>query len=216
MGKAIRKYLLLVIVLNFILTQNSYAQDKNNLWSFGIGINAIDFYPTNAPNTGNEDGFLNELFNIRDHWNIGGPQFLVTRHLVQNLSIEGLLAINQVTKYGDVQLDKSTYFGLDLNLRYSFIDTTKDFTIFVLAGTGYTSFNPETVWIGGTPIKFGSGGTINIGGGANYWFSNTLGLNVEALYKSSVSEKLPSHFYYGLSLVYRLNPPGKNSWRDCF
>ena len=113
-------------------------------------------------------------------------------------------------------IEKYTYVGMDINFRYSFIDTTKDFTFFALAGAGYTSFNPETIWVGGTPIKFGSGGALNIGGGANYWFSDTLGLNFEALYKSSVSEKLSSHFYAGLSLVFRLKSKGNARWRDCF
>ncbi len=112
--------------------------------------------------------------------------------------------------------EKYTYVGMDINFRYSFIDTTKDFTFFALAGIGYTSFNPETIWVEGEPIKFGSGGILNIGGGANYWFSDTLGLNFEALYKFSVSEKLSSHFYSGLSLVFRLKSHGNFLWRDSF
>lgn len=212
----IRKYKILFLVgITFFIDVLIYGQNEDNLWVFGIGANAIDYYPSNAPNTGNEGGFLNQLSNANDHWNIGGPQILVTRFLGRNLSVDGLLAFNKITKYGDVQLEKSTYIGMDINARYSFIDTTKDFTIFVLAGIGYNSFNPETVWVEGIPIKFGSGGTLNIGGGANYWFSNTLGLNFEALYKSSLSDKLPSHFYYGLSLVFRLNSGNSSDWRNC-
>jgi len=202
------------LVLSLFFIQPSYSQSETNPWVLGIGLNAIDYYPSQAPNTGNDDGFLNELFNIEDHWNVGGPQILITRYLVKNLSVDGLLAFNKISKYGDVKVEKSTYIVMDINARYSFIDTNKDFTIFVLAGLGYNSFNPETVWVGGVPIKFGSGGTFNIGGGANYWFSDTFGLNFESLYKFSLADKLPSHFYYGLSLVFRVKSENSFNWRN--
>jgi len=212
----VRNYITSFLVcIALFINALSYGQSENNVWVFGIGANAIDYFPSNAPNTGNEGGFLNEISNANNHWNVGGPQILATRYLAKNLSVDGLLTFNQITKYGDVQLKKSTYIGMDINVRYSFIDTTKDFTIFVLAGIGYNSFNPETVWVGATPIKFGSGATLNIGGGANYWFSDMLGLNFEALYKSGLSDKLPSHFYYGLSLVFRLNSGKSSDWRNC-
>ena len=53
----------------------TYGQSETNLWVFGIGVNAIDYYPSNAPNTGNDGGFLNQLFNTKNHWNIGSPNF---------------------------------------------------------------------------------------------------------------------------------------------
>lgn len=203
MKKILRKYFLHLFLISLLLYQKSYAQSENNLWVFGIGANAIDFFPTNATNTGNDGGFLNELFNVEDHWNFGGPQLLATRYLVKNLSVDGLLSFNQITKYGDVPVDKTTYIGMDVNLRYSFIDTSKDFTIFALAGGGYT-------------FAFYSGGTVNAGAGANYWFTDTLGLNFEALYKYNSSDfRLAPHFYYGLSLVFRVNAGQSNGWRNC-
>jgi len=204
-----RKYLILLLLFYFIAVQKNYSQSENNRWIVGIGANAIDFYPTLAPYTGNENGFLNELFNVEDHWNFGGPQILVTRYLVKNLSVEGLLTYNQISKYGDVKIEKTTYFGLDINFRYSLIDTTRDFTIFVLSGLGYTSFNPTFTF----NLPMGSAPTFNLGGGANYWFTDTVGLNAEALYKNGFYN-LPSHFYYGLSLVFRLNSGKPIIWRN--
>lgn len=204
MINSLKIYLFLFIGLNIFTIQHGYTQDKNNLWIVGIGANAIDYFPSHAPNTGNDGGFLNEIFNIEDHWNIGGPQIIVTRYLVKNLSVDGLLSLNQITKYGDVPVDKTTYFGMDINLRYSFIDTTKDFTIFALAGVGYT-------------FAFNSGGTVNFGGGSNYWFTETLGVNFEALYKYNSSKfQLAPHFYYGLSLVFKLNNNKSSGWRNCY
>lgn len=203
MKKILRKTPILLLLFSLLCIQLNYSQNENNLWIVGVGANAIDYFPSHAPNTGNDDGFLNELFNVRDHWNIGGPQIMATRYLVKNLSVDGLLSFNQITKYGDVPVDKTTYFGVDINLRYSFIDTAKDFTVFVLAGGGYTT-------------AFYSGGTLNAGGGVNYWFTETVGVNFEALYKYNSSDfKLAPHFYYGLNLVFKLNTGNSSGWRNC-
>jgi len=195
--------------------QQNYSQDENNKWILGIGVNAIDFFPTNAEGTGNDGGFFNQISNSRDHWNISGPQIMATRHMVKNLSVDGLLSFNNIEKYGDVSIEGGNYIGIDINFRYSFMDTPKDFTIFVLAGGGYTSFNPGSVSIGGEFFDLGSGGTLNGGLGLNYWISNALGLHTQALYKHGSSGfKLSPHFYYSLSLVFNFNFYSNFTWRD--
>jgi hypothetical protein len=188
-----KKFIVLCAFSLFVLN-NTYAQEKSNPWVFGIGANAIDYFPGNAPNTGNDNGFLNEIFNSREHWNISAPQIMVTRYLIDNLSADGLISFNSITKYGNYTIDKESYFAFDVNLRYSFIDTSKDFTIFALVGGGYT-FALDT-----------SGGTFNLGGGMNYWFNDVVGLNLEAFYKHNSDDfQLAPHFYYALNVVFRLN-----------
>jgi len=204
---------LYLFTISLFISGLVYGQDENNVWVVGIGINAVDFYPTNAPGNGNHGGFLNEFFNAEDHWNISAPQIMVTRHLVKNLSVDGLISFNSIKKYGDVAIEKTSYIGMDVNFRYSFMDTSKAFTIFALAGGGYTSFNPETLWIEGEEIKFGSGLTLNVGGGINYWFNDTMGLNLEGLYKQNWSKVRP-HLFYSLSLVFKLNSSSNFTWRD--
>ena len=203
MRKCIIKYVFFYIIITLFLIQENYAQDEHSKWVFGIGLNAIDYFPSQASNTGNDDGFLNELFNIEDHWNISAPQILVTRHLVQNLSVDGLLTFNHITKYGDVLVDGTTYVGMDINFRYSFLDPSKDFTVFMLLGAGYSSV-------------FYSEGTVNAGGGVNYWLNDKVGVNFETLYKHNLpGSKLAPHFYYGLSIVFRLNFVRSFNWRNC-
>jgi len=193
---------LYLFAISLFISGLVYSQDENNVWVVGIGINAVDYYPTNAPGTGNDDGFLNEVFNVADHWNISGPQIITTRHLVKNLSVDGLLSFNSIKKYGDVAVEKTSYLGIDVNFRYSFMDTSKAFTVFALAGGGYT-------------FVFYSGATINGGFGLNYWISDKIGIHTQALYKYNSSEyKLEPHLYYSLSLVFKLNSSSNFSWRD--
>ncbi len=87
-------------------------------------------------------------------------------------------------------------------MRYNFIDTSKEFTLFLLGGGGYTS-------------AMNSGGTINFGGGLNYWFNNVIGINVQGLYKHSSSKhKLAPHFYSAISLVFKLKSKKVFIWRN--
>jgi hypothetical protein len=194
--------ILCLFIISLFISEFVYSQDVNNVWIVGIGINAVDYFPTNSLGNGNDDGFLNEIFNIEDHWNISGPQIMATRYLINNLSVDGLLAFNNIKKYGDTSVEKTNYIGFDINFRYSFMDTSKAFTIFALVGGGYT-------------FAFYSGGTVNGGGGMNYWISDTIGLHTQAIYKYNSSNfKLNPHFYYSLSLVFKLQAASNFTWRD--
>ncbi|MDC9722994.1 MAG: hypothetical protein PSN34_09525, partial [Urechidicola sp.] len=64
--------------LFILISINIYSQKQND-WVLGIGINYIDFFPTNEPSelTGNEVGLFNEIANSRDHWNIYVPMITV-------------------------------------------------------------------------------------------------------------------------------------------
>ena len=55
--------LLLAFLLCVGLT--TYAQDQNNPWSIGIGINAVDYYPVGE--TAPQGELFDEYFNIGDH-----------------------------------------------------------------------------------------------------------------------------------------------------
>ncbi|MDP2069974.1 MAG: OmpA family protein, partial [Lutibacter sp.] len=63
------KKIIFSLLLLVAITAN--AQDKNNPWAIGIGVNAVDFYPTNVniPN-GGYGGWGDEFFNAGDHYNI--------------------------------------------------------------------------------------------------------------------------------------------------
>ena len=62
---------LLVVVLVLVGFNNIQAQDENNPWAVGFGINAIDVYPTGDSDAAFPTGTLfSEYFNANDHWNI--------------------------------------------------------------------------------------------------------------------------------------------------
>ena len=202
----LKKWCFLLILT--LLVNVSYAQSEDNKWVIGVGINAIDYFPinnaTHGVNTGNPDGFFNEVTNAEDHWNIGLPKLSIARHLVNKLSLELGLSFNKITKFGDIPVNDINYFSIDGNFQYSLLNPEGTFVPFLIAGGGYTFADK-------------SGGTVNGGVGANLWISRSTGLNAQWIYKyNSPDFSLVPHFYYSLTVVYKLGQFKNPKWRsDC-
>ena len=78
------------------------AQDKNNPFSVGFGVNAVDFYPTN-PGLMGHGSWFNEYVNVGDHYNAipAISKVTVGKHLTDDFSIEAAGAINTISNVGD-------------------------------------------------------------------------------------------------------------------
>ena len=64
--KNLSRLLFVAVLLASFSTAN--AQDKNNPWAFGLGINAVDPYPVGEPLPQGE--FFDEFLNANDHYNV--------------------------------------------------------------------------------------------------------------------------------------------------
>ncbi len=195
------KKLLFVLVLFVGFGMN--AQDENNPWKIDVGVNAVDFYPTNQPGLGN---WFDEYFNIGDHYNIvpSISRIHVGRYLGDGFSLGVALSVNQITKVGDAEVDGISYFGSDLDIRYDLNNVfgqSKWFDPYVAIGGGYTFIDKE------------GAGTFNGGLGFNIMFTDFLGLNLQSTYKHSFDEarQLP-HFQHALGLVIKFG--GKDTDGD--
>ncbi|MDV7186476.1 hypothetical protein R3X25_04220 [Lutibacter sp. TH_r2] len=188
-----------ITVLLLFFSLISYAQDENNRFVIGLGLNAIDYFPIEDMPNGNDGGFMNELFNSKDHWNVGGPRINATYYWKHKISFDAAFSLNTISKFGDVDVENRTYYAFDLHAQYSFLKPEKKFQPYLLIGAGYSSV-------------FYGGGTFNSGIGANYWISDSIGINAQGLYKyNSDDYKLYSHFYYSLGVVFKLNSNGGGS-----
>ena len=175
------------------ITANS--QDKNNPWAIGIGVNAVDFYPTNVDIPTGYGGWGDEFFNTADHYNIlpSVSKISVGKYLADGFTIEAAGTLNKISKMGDNSVSDLMYYGLDGALKYdlnNIIGQTSWFDPYVLVGGGYT-------WLD----KFGTA-TVNGGGGINFWFSDNIGLNVESKYKHVFeNENILQHFQHSVGIV---------------
>ncbi len=198
MSALFRKNAALFFLVLFVMSYKLYSQDEYNKWVLGIGINAVDYYPTNEPGMG---GWFDQITNARDHWNIYGPKVSATRHLKNRFSIEASMSVNNITKIGELPANNLLYFALDGNIQYRLLENGRKLAPFVYGGGGYT-------W-----VEWHGAGTVNAGIGTNYWFTDMIGANVQAGLKyNSPDYALMSHIYYSLSVVFKLNSRKKTSW----
>ncbi|WP_424492686.1 OmpA family protein [Salinimicrobium sp. GXAS 041] len=170
-------------MLSFTAVQ---AQDENNPWAIGIGMNAVDFYPTgeDAP----LGGYFEDFFNVGDHWNIlpGFTRLSVARNIGGGFYFEGAGSVNMIERFGDDSWDRLTYYSLDGTFNYSFRNDANAgwFDPFVGAGGGYSWVDDE----GAATLD----GTV----GLNFWFSDNIALSVQTVYKHAFQDDFNSHFQH--------------------
>lgn len=182
--------LLVVILIVAVGMNNLQAQDENNPWQIGFGVNAIDVFPTGddeaLTNFGFQTGsFGSEFFNANDHWNIlpSISYVSVSRYLGDGFSVGVRGSLNRIQNLGDVRVDDLSHYAVDGTVKYNFLKNTK-LDPFVEIGGGYT-------WVD----EIGAG-TVNGGVGLNIWFSDNIGFTVQTSYKHAFEDYLVKHFQH--------------------
>ncbi len=177
---------LMVVVLVLLGVNNIQAQDENNPWAVGFGINAIDVYPTNDSDAPFPTGTLfSEYFNANDHWNIlpSISYVSVSRYIGDGFSAGIRGSLNRIDKLGDVRADDLSHYAIDGTIKYNILKNTK-VDPFVEIGGGYT-------WVD----EIGAG-TVNGGIGVNYWFTENVGAHIQTSYKHAFEDFGVKHFQH--------------------
>tara|TARA_R110000796_G_scaffold183498_2_gene299937 strand:+ start:5470 stop:6810 length:1341 start_codon:yes stop_codon:yes gene_type:complete len=179
---------LLVVALLFVGFNSIQAQDENNPWQVGFGVNAIDVYPTSDVSS-----FGNEYFNATDHWNIlpSISYISVSRFVGSGFSVGARGSLNRIDKLGDASADDLSHYAVDGTIKYAFLKNTV-IDPFVEIGGGYT-------WVD----EIGAG-TVNGGVGLNVWFTENIGLTLQTSYKHAFEDYGVKHFQHlaGLSIKF--------------
>ncbi|OBX26701.1 thrombospondin type 3 repeat-containing protein [Gelidibacter algens] len=193
-----RIFFAMLLLLSF---SNVSAQDENNPWAIGVGVNAVDLYPTGEDGQGE---IFDEYFNFGDHYNIlpSLSSVSVSRYLSDGFSITAAGTINEISKVGDASADDLSYYGLDGTVRYSFASLVNSpiFEPYLGVGGGYT-------WVD----EVGAG-TLNGTLGFNLWFSENIGVTVQSSYKHAFEDYLPTHFQHTVGLALKFG--GKDTDGD--
>jgi len=185
-----RLFFVAVLIASF---STSNAQDKNNPWAVSFGANAVDFFPVGeeAP----QGDYFAEYFKVGDHWNIlpSISTLSVSRYLSDGFTLTAKGSLNTIDKFGDSSVDDLTYYGLDGNVSYSFMDLLNSKTVdpYLGVGGGYT-------WVD----EIGAG-TLNGTLGFKFWFSEKLGVDIQSAYKHSFEDYLPSHFQHSVGVIFK-------------
>jgi OmpA-OmpF porin, OOP family len=162
--KEMKNITFFILGLMIFGSTNSQAQDANNPWIVGIGINFVS-NPDNKK----------DLFKTSE-WNIipAISKINAGRYLKYGFSFEAAATLNKITKNAGLQVPGFSYVALDGNFKYdlnNIIGKTGFFDPYTLLGGGYTSADKK-----GT-------GTFNYGAGINLWVYKNLGLNFQTIGK---------------------------------
>ncbi|HEX9827329.1 MAG TPA: OmpA family protein [Flavobacteriaceae bacterium] len=189
----------LFFAMLLLLSFNAKAQDENNPWAIGIGVNAVDFYPTgeDAP----LGDYFDQFFNFGDHYNMvpSLSSVWVSRYLSDGFSLTVAGSLNKIEHFGDASADDLSYYGIDGTIKYNFLKSTT-FDPYLGVGGGYT-------WVD----EIGAG-TLNGALGFNLWFSENVGVTVQTSYKHAFEDYLSSHFQHTAGLVIKFG--GKDTDGD--
>ncbi len=194
---------------------NVNAQDENNPWAISVGVNAVDYYPTNDPtmvsDTGINTGWYSQFFNADDHYNMvpSVSRLSVGRYIASGFSLEVAGTYNKIDQVGETTLNNElTYIGADLAIMYDlnniFLKNAKTFDPYAFVGGGYTWMEEE------------GSATFNGGLGANIWLGKNLGLYIQSAYKHVFDEDYPNvqqpHFQHSAGVKFRFG--GKDTDGD--
>ncbi|WP_299115833.1 OmpA family protein [uncultured Winogradskyella sp.] len=195
---------LLFVAVLFASFSTANAQDKNNPWAFGLGVNAVDFYPVGEDIP--QGDFFDEFVNANDHYNFLPflSRITVSRYLDEGFTFTVAGSLNRINKFGsNVNLSTGeettnrvsdlTYFAVDGTVSYSFMDLINSNTIdpYLGVGGGYT-------WVD----EIGAG-TINGTLGLDYWLSDKVALNLQTSYKHSFEDRLAKHFQHAFGIKFK-------------
>ena len=215
---------LLVAGLLFLGLGNAVAQDENNPWAIEVGVNAVDIYPTGIDDEGRfpmidgepkelRSDLFDEFFNVNDHWNIlpSVSRLGISRYLGSGFVFTAAGSINRIDKIGDYDVrditirDKEdfTYYSADGEIKYSLKNAinSKWLDPNIGIGGGYT-------WI--DDIGFG---TANALAGIKFWFSESIGVNLQTTYKHAFEKDYGvKHFQHSAGVVFQFG--GKDTDGD--
>ena len=183
--------LLLVLFAFLSGALSANAQDENNPWYISVGVNAVDTYPVGDDNRPLTGGFLNEMYNVEDHWNIlPSISTLYVGHYIGsgfNFGVRG--SINKIENLGDVDANDLAYYSVDGMFSYSFRDALFGeggwFDPYLGLGGGYT-------FVGDMPSFGTANGTV----GLKIWLGESLNLNLSTTYKHAFEDRYTKHMQH--------------------
>lgn len=190
---------LAVMALFAFAAVNVSAQDSDNPWAVGFGVNAVD---VRIPSDFGD--YAKDYIGTSD-WNIlpSISRVTVDRYLNDGFSLQLAGSLNKIeTVYAENDSDM-LYWAIDANVKYDMnglFGNTGWWDPYVYVGGGYTSVDDQ------------GEGMLNAGAGFNVWFNDNLGMNFQTGGKKEFADKVRDHFQHSIGLVFKFG--GKDTDGD--
>ena len=187
--------LAVIALFTFATLGTINAQDSDNPWVVGFGVNAVDMRGGRAFDNLIKDGLGTSDWNILPSISrISGEKYLNDGFTLQ---LAGSLNKIETGPWGeDVDF---LYYAIDVNVKYDldplvnmiFKGTSQYFDPYIYLGGGYTSIDSE------------GAGMLNAGAGFNMWLNENLGLNFQTGAKHDFSDAVRGHYQHSIGLVFK-------------
>jgi OOP family OmpA-OmpF porin len=181
--------LIMLALFTLVALGNVNAQDDNNPWVLGFGLNSVDFYAS-------DNTFSNQLEDLvkANDWNSlpSISKISVSKYLEKGFSLQLAGSFNKIETVVSENDSDFIYYALDANVNYDLNN--------LFGETGW--FNPY-VYLGGGYTSVDSNGEAMLNGGLgfNTWFNDNIGLNFQTGTKNGFTDKVENHFQTSVGLV---------------
>ena len=199
-----KKIKVTLFALAAAFTVGAQAQDENNPWQIGFGVNSVDI---RTPK---------DFGDVLKDW--AGPSDLnilpavsrlsVGRYIGKGFSAELSGSLNKIEKgYGyDKDLDNKvdqSFWAVNLAAQYhlnTLWSGARWFDPYAQVGGGYAAIDNE-----------GKFRTL-VGGGANFWFTDNIGLNLQTAYHPTMkSESTENYFQHALGITIKFGKQDRDN-----
>jgi len=190
-----------VALFTMLSVGNVNAQDENNPWAIGFGLNNIDFiYKPVSDKDHYKDLFAND-----EDWNIlpSVSRIFVEKYLDKGFSLQLAASLNKIETLKEIDDSDFLYYSADLTVKYDLNNLV-----------GETAWFDPYVSLGGSYVSLDSAGEgmLIYGIGANTWLNENLGLNFNSVAKYGFSSEVQSHWQFSVGLVVKFG--GKDTDGD--
>lgn len=178
-----------IALFTLVTVSNVSAQDENNPWAVGFGVNIVDFYLSD-PSFGDQ---VKDLLGNKD-WNILPSISRITaeKYIDKGFSLQLAGSLNKIETLIAENDSDFLYWALDAIVKYdvnNIIGETGWFDPFVYLGGGYTS------------VDSSGEGLLNGGIGFNAWLNDNIGINFQTGTKLGFADNVRTHYQSAAGLV---------------
>ena len=176
-----------IIISLLLFCTNSFSQYNENKWIISASFDAVDLYPTGIKTDAPyypQGGIFEDLFNVSDHWNFGGPSVSISKLIYKGLYFGTEMSINKIKKIEGQDNFDYTFYGGQVFLKKTFYSTKKA-RPFLKLGYGISGID---MGLFGDTIPFSQyfSKTLSPGFGVHFRITNNFGFEISSSFNKAI------------------------------
>ena len=190
-----------IIILLLLITTNSFSQYNENKWIISASFDAVDLFPTGAKIDAPyypQGEIFEDLFNVSDHWNFGGPSISISKLIYKGLYFGAEMSLNKIKKIeGQDNIDYPYYAG-QVFLKKTFY-STKKIRPFIKFGYGVSGIDRGLF---GDTIPFSQyfSKTLSPGIGVQFRITDHFGFEISSSFNKAIDINGITHLRHKASI----------------